>query len=372
MPKTEWKSLKFIPTLLAVLLVCVGLNAVSTFPPEPGTESGAASMLGAAEVALYSGKPERAYRLLKTAMGTKKADERTLELEAAIYVGMDMPLRAADCYSRLHGNRTASTRLRAIIQRQGPEGTAPKVDFKAVGKGRILLARKFLKHVTGVSFAPEGGTFLLTREAFSLIDGKGLVKTTKPMDEARDLSLDSARVPIVLTKDRIIWGEKVIPLPAGVKDPSSIAAAPDGTLVLLDSDLHKLYRIDDKGTPLGAASLLIDKPAKVRMDGAGRIYVGDADSRSVHVFGADLSPLRSITPSGDARLRRLDDFKVDFSGNLLVLDGRAHSLSLFSSKGLFLGRFGGGGVRIDAFGWDGLFTVVIVSRKAGYIGRVTL
>jgi len=283
---------------------------------------------------------------------------------------MDMPLRAADCLSRLSGKGSGSERVKAIMQRQGP-GAEGKVEFKAIGD-RISLARSLLRHVAGVSSAPAGGALLLTREALSLIDAKGLVKSRKPMNGAKDLSLDSGRDPVVLMKDRIVWGEKTIPLPAGVKTPSSIAVSPDGTLVLLDSGLRKLYRIDDKGTPLGAASLLINKPVKVRLDGAGRIYVGDGEGRSVHVFGADLSPVRTITPSGDARLRRLDDFQVDFSGNLLVLDGRAYSLSLFSSKGLLLGRFGGGGIRVDAFGWDGLSTVATVDRKAGYIGWITL
>lgn len=370
MPQKEWKHLKPVFAILALLSVCVGLNAVSTFPPEPGTESGAASMLGAARIALFSGDPDRAYRLVQTAVSLEKPDEKALKLEAAIYVAMDMSLRSADCLSRLPGNGTETQRVKAILQRQGPAAEG-KVGFKTAGD-RILLARNLLRHVSGVFFSPGGGALLLTREALSVIDKKGFVESRKPMNEARDISLDSGGGTVVLMRDRIVWGDKAIPLPAGVKDPSSIAISPDGTLVLLDSDSQKLYRIDEKGAPLGAAALLIDKPIKVRMDGAGRIYVGDKDGRSIHVFGADLSPLRTITPSGDARLKRLEDFQVDYSGNIIVLDGRAHSLLLFSSRGLLLGRYGGGGQRVDAFGWDGLFSIAIVDRKAGYIGRITL
>ncbi len=328
-------------------------------------------MANAARTALYAGRPERAYRLIETAMAQGSNRASLLKLEARIYVGLGMPLRAAGCYARIKKpSALERARMAAILQRQAPR--AGLLSLRIQSGGKIFMGRHNLRRVRGLLPAREGGIYLLTRDSFLTLDSKGLPGEKQSMSDAKDLSLGPEGKPVALDETHILWGKTMVPLPTGLKKPVSVAASPDGNLILLDAGTRKLYRLSAKGKPLGGAVLLMKHPIKVRVDGSGRIYVADRNTGTVHVFGADLSPIRTIVPEKAVHLRRLGDIAVDFSGNVLMLDSRRHTLSLFSSKGRFLGKVGGNGIRIDCAGWNGLDTIVFADRKHGFIGRISL
>jgi hypothetical protein len=106
------------------------------------------------------------------------------------------------------------------------------------------------------------------------------------------------------------------------------------------------------------------------VDRAGRIYIADQDTGQVKIYGADMSVVRTLTLAvGGKPLRKIDDFTLDFAGNLLVTDASTHEAHLFSGSGQLIASVGNESLRVDAAGWDGLGTLVLLDRKEGSLWR---
>lgn len=343
---------------------------VQTFPPRQDVELSVKDMAGAANAALYSGRPDQAYRLLMTAEPQAGDGRDFLDLCARVYIALHRPMRAAECYAKLLDNEPDDgARVRALLQRQGP--MHPGSYFTFSEKPFPIHDKGSLKQIEAIAPGPEGSAWLLTKNALSKMGPDGKLVATKPLAGAKDLSLDPDGRPLALGDSQILWGKRSIPLPGGLDDPVSVAASPDGSLILLDAGKRRLYRLNAKGIPGGSAALTVRKPIIVRTDSAGRIYVADRDGDKVFVYGADMSPLRVLDPEAAGhRVRKLEGLFVDFAGDTLLFDGRAHELLLFSSDGRFLGSTREDTARIYAAGWDGLSTVLYVDKRAAVLGRI--
>ncbi|MGC8724565.1 MAG: hypothetical protein ACP5VF_11955, partial [Acidobacteriota bacterium] len=70
-------------------------------------------------------------------------------------------------------------------------------------------------------------------------------------------------------------------------------------------------------------------------------------------------------------IRRMEGMEVDFAGDVMLLDGRAHRAVLFSGDGRYLSATGEG-TRVSSMGWDGLDSVVVLDEKSGAVGRIAL
>lgn len=323
--------------------------------------------LRTAEAALFSGKPERAYRILENRAAFEKTDPEALALLARTLLALDRPLDAARVLGRMEATPSVRSRIRALLQRNlALDGgvALSETPFPTPG-----LDPRILKGARAIAPAADGGAFLLGRDALFTLGADGRLLATRPLPDTRDLSLDEDGKPLALAKGLLLWGDRTLTLPPTFGSPSSVAALPEGSAVLLDDGKRRLIKVDGNGNAVGSAGILVPDPFLVRADGAGRLYVADGRGGRIHVLGGDLATLRVLDPkAAGVPLKRLSDFRVDFAGNLLLLDGRAHRLILLSSSGrlLFLSREEG--PRISAAGWDGLDRILYVDGKVPRAG----
>jgi hypothetical protein len=317
-------------------------------------------------VALLAGRPEQAYRLLLLAQPALGTDPEWLEAATRIYLALDKPGLEAQAYLRLaSGNPAAAARAEALLERTG---NGPRPSLQPLGRWP-LLDKKLLKPVVAVAPGPAGGAYLLTEDALLTLGADGRILKSESVLEARDLTLDASGVPLVLGADSVRWGDAVVKLPAAVTRPVSVAPAPDGSFFVLTRGDQRLFRISRKGTSLGNVAVALGDPARVRVDGAGRIYLADRDSGQVRLYGADMSTVRTVTLAQLGRpLRRLDDLTVDVGGNLLAVDGSSKEALLFSASGQLLASTGPT-LHCDAAGWDGLGNLLVLDRHEGVLWR---
>jgi len=354
--------------LLALLSVPAG-GAVPTYPLDPASPA-LREPAAAARAALFGGRPDRAYRILLSNPEQGAASGEDADVLARCLVAMDRPLEAAALLARLPGeDPTRGARLRILLDRS--MGLAGRASFTANPLPPVELDRKMLKSALAVAPAPEGGTYLLSRDAFVSLDSGGKVSSTRAFPGGSDLCVDGAGKPIALGRGALLWGDRMISLALSMGEPVSAAALPEGNLALLDSRGKRLFKVDPRGVALGSARLSLRDPLRVRADWAGRIYVADGDSGRIHVFGGDLAPLSVIDPvSQGIHLRSLKDFHVDFAGNVLLLDGRAKRLFLLSHGGRLLWSSVEDAPRIRCAGWDGLEGMLIVDDREGRLMRI--
>ena len=120
---------------------------------------------------------------------------------------------------------------------------------------------------------------------------------------------------------------------------------------------------------MGSVAVAVGDPARVRLDRAGRIYLVDRGDGRVRIYGADMTPVRTLGLSFAGRpLRKITDLTVDFAGNLLVVDGGTRRALLYSGSGQLLATTKEG-TRVDAAGWDGLNALLILDKRAGELWR---
>lgn len=347
-----------------------GSEAISTYPPAPEDRPLASEVLPTARVALFAGHPDQAYRLLLAAQPKMGRTPEWLDLAARVFLALDRPLRMAECYVALApSDPLAEAKVKAILSRQ--PGGAPSSLFSPVKGGWTTLDKRLIKSASAVAPGAGGTLFVLDESGLLEVGPDGGVRATQPLLDGADLSLDFEGKPVALGRTHVIWGSRTIPVPRAVARAASATASPDGQLLVLDRDARRLYRLGPQGSVLGSISLSLGDPIKVRADLAGRIYLADRDTGEVHVFAPDMSPLRVLTPAASGRpLRKVEDLWVDLAGDVLVLDGSARQLALFSPGGQFLGWSGDRVGRVDAAGWDGLNSLVVLNRREAYVGRV--
>lgn len=327
-------------------------------------------MAEAARIALYSGRPEQAYRLVVTAMPHLSKDAAFMALAAKVGIALDRPIQAAGYLAAAPPSPRTALEIRALLQRGAP-GAGP-IPVNPSSKTFFAMDRRVLKEVQALLPSPDGGWVVLTRAAVIRVGADGHPGTAVPLPGGRDLCLDGEGRAVALGADHVLWGDDSVPLSKGLVKATSAAASPDGSLILLDGGAKRLYRLDRSGRVSGSVGLLVKDPVKVRLDASGRIYVADENDGTIHVFRGDMSPLRVLDPEASGqKLRKLTDLWVDFAGDVLVLDGREHRLLLFSSAGRFLGATPET-LRVDAAGWDGQDTLAVFDEKTGAAGRIVL
>jgi hypothetical protein len=345
----------------------VSIEAASTFPPAPDRRLPARESLEASRVALFSGRPDQAYRLLLLAQPDLGSTFDWLDLASRVYLALDRPGRIAEVYFQAgSADPGAPSKMRAVLDRLGAVPSRQVLQPAARLPG---LDKRTLKPVLSAVPGPDGSAYLLLEDNLIQVGADGLTKSTRSLLGARDLSLDFSSVPLALGQEEILWGSAVIKLPAEITKPSSAAAAPDGSVFVLDRDEPRLYRLSRKGLSLGSVGVAVGDPARVRVDRAGRIYMVDRGLGQIRVYGADMSPVRTLGLAFAGRpLRKIEDLTVDVAGNMLVLDGGLRRAFLYSGLGQVI-TFTPETTRVDSAGWDGLNALVILDRKEGVLWR---
>ena len=342
---------------------------LTTYPPSPEDRPAAKEALATARVALFAGRTDQAYRLLLTAQPDLGQTPEFLELAARVYLALDRPLRMADCYLALSKkDASAAQKVRAVLTRQG--GGAPRTFLAGPSSRWPGFDRERLKDVVAVAPGPSGTVFLLRGTGLEHVDSDGRSLGLTAFSGGLDLTVDFEGRPVALGEGKVLWGDRAVPLPASMDKPASAAVSPGGSLFILDRGSRRLLRLDSVGAVSGVTAVPLQDPVKVRVDPAGRIYIADRDTSRVEVFGPDMAPVKSVSPeAAQHAVRRIEDMSVDFAGDVMLLDGKAHQLLLFSPDGRFLGTSADRIPRVDAAGWDGLGVLVYVAEKEGTLGK---
>ena len=318
-------------------------------------------------MALFSGRPDQAYRLLLLAQPDLGGTSDWLDLASRVYLALDRPGRIAEVYLQMGPtDPSAPSQVRAVLDRLGAVSSRQVLQPAGRWPG---LDRKALKPVLSAVPGPGGSAYFLSEDNLIQVGADGATQSTRLLAGARDLSLDFASVPLALGQEEILWGSTVIKLPAEITKPVSAAAAPDGSVFVLDRDEPRLYRLSRKGVSLGSVGVAVGDPVRVRVDRAGRIYLVDRGVGQIRVYGADMAPVRTLGLAFAGRpLRKIEDLTVDVAGNMLVLDGGLRRALLYSGLGQII-AFTPETTRVDSAGWDGLNALVILDRKEGVLWR---
>lgn len=318
-------------------------------------------------MALSSGRPDQAYRLLLLAQPDLGATPDWLDLASRVYLALDRPGRIAEVFMEWGSTDPAApAKMRAALERLGESSSRPSLQPAGRWPG---LDKKTLKPVLSAVPGPGGSAYLLLADHLLQMGADGQAQATRPLPGARDLCLDFASLPLALGEREILWGGLAIKLPAGIAKPVSAAAAPDGSFFVLERGEPRLHRFSRKGAPMGSVAVAVEDPTRVRVDRAGRIYLVDRSKGQVRIYGADMTPVRTLSLALAGRpLRKIEDLTVDFAGNLLVVDGATRRALLYSGSGQLLTATNEG-TRVDSAGWDGLNTMVILDLRAGELWR---
>lgn len=168
--------------------------------------------------------------------------------------------------------------------------------------------------------------------------------------------------------------------------PVAVAPGPDGTLLIVDSYLKRVFVVDPDGRLLrDIAGPDLARPAAIAYDPLhGRIYVADSMTHGVLVFAPDGRLLRRFGANGllDGEFNSPTHLAVTRDGRLLVTDALNFRVQVFDADGTFragFGRHGDGagdfaapkGVAADSHGQiyvaDAMFDAIQAFRDDGQL-----
>jgi uncharacterized protein (TIGR03663 family) len=169
-----------------------------------------------------------------------------------------------------------------------------------------------------------------------------------------------------------VWGETGT-APGQFNHPRGIAAAPDGSLFVVDSDNHRIQVFDTNGAflrqwgshcnlaedlgctdpdgdgPLQYGDGQFQEPWGIALDQDGRVYVADTWNHRIQVFdtnGAFLSKWGTYgqTATSAELLYGPRDVAVDPTGRVFVSDTGNKRILVYDGQGNLLHQWGGGGI----------------------------
>jgi DNA-binding beta-propeller fold protein YncE len=125
--------------------------------------------------------------------------------------------------------------------------------------------------------------------------------------------------------------------------PTDVAVAPSGEFYVADGyGNSRVVKFSKEGKYLkewgrkGTGEGEFNLPHAIRLDGRGRVYVGDRENNRVQVFDADGKFLAQWTEAGAP----FGLFLTQDDGRLFVADGRANWVKVLDLEGKALGRWG--------------------------------
>jgi DNA-binding beta-propeller fold protein YncE len=131
--------------------------------------------------------------------------------------------------------------------------------------------------------------------------------------------------------------------------PTDVALAPDGTLLVPDRANAVVWRVARDGSFLGAfghvrkgGPPLFNQPVGIGVSG-DEVYVTDVGTQEVRVFSTDGRALRSFGEEGylPGQLSYPNDVASDGRGQVYVADSNNRRVQVFSPQGQFLGEIKG-------------------------------
>jgi DNA-binding beta-propeller fold protein YncE len=204
------------------------------------------------------------------------------------------------------------------------------VEEAGVGKAVV----RFLKAVVGLGSESEAEKKTLNRPQCGVVDSAGRILVT-----------DAGRASIFVfdpTKGKLdVWQEADDKY--DFKSPVGIAQAKNGDILVADSGLKRIIRLDVNGKPKGSfGSEDLERPTGLAVDPAtGRIFVSDTVENNIKVYDKNEKLIQIIGQLGikDGEFNAPTHIAYK-NNNLYVTDTFNARIQVFDSKGKFVRSIG--------------------------------
>ena len=168
----------------------------------------------------------------------------------------------------------------------------------------------------------------------------------------------------------------------GMKNPAGVAVAPDGTILVLDSENHRLIRLDadlNFVTQFGVTGEAktdatgFNKPRSLTVDAAGNVFVLDTYNNRLVKLNTNLQYVGQFGVTGQSgadntHLNAPVGVDVDSSGNVYVADQGMHRVVKFNNDLQYISQAGvTGEVRTDTSGFNKPAGIALDSEGNLYI-----
>ncbi|HWA19583.1 MAG TPA: 6-bladed beta-propeller [Devosia sp.] len=156
---------------------------------------------------------------------------------------------------------------------------------------------------------------------------------------------------------------------SGIGRITGIAVAPNGDVVVGDTNAERIVRFDADGNFLSASGSEGTGPGQFRdphdfwFDAAGRLLVVDRDNNRIQVFGEDNDLLGQLTD-----VDRPTAVFVDGRGDIYVSEGHQR-VSVFAPDGRLLSRFGSQGEDKATALFHTPHAIVVNSEQTIFVGE---
>jgi DNA-binding beta-propeller fold protein YncE len=265
---------------------------------------------------------------------------------------MDKPRRAAYCAALgicvfLLGCATAPTELRYETIADGPipvwPGPPDPARYRYVGQltgeqnihgiKSEALGKRVLGWIVGL-VAGRAAPVVLQRPQGGFVDEAGRIYVTDVSRGAVYLFDEPGGVLRVWE-----WADRT----TRFKTPVGIAAGPDGTLLVADADLQRVFRLGPDGESLGSFGAgELKRPTGLARDAErGRVYVADTHGQDIKVYDDSGTLLSTIGGPGVGDGEFNGPTYLTFDGDrLYVTDTLNARIEVFGADGTYLRKFG--------------------------------
>ncbi|MGK7346480.1 MAG: 6-bladed beta-propeller [Candidatus Nitrospinota bacterium M3_3B_026] len=196
--------------------------------------------------------------------------------------------------------------------------------------------RKALEVIAGV-IAGKSGPELLQRPQAGVVDAEGNIYIT-------DVSRQAVCV-FHQEKGFLVWD--MISRMGRFVSPIGVAIGRDGEILVTDSELGVVVRLDREGKPLGIFGRKeLTRPTGIVADPEkGFVYVADTHAHDIKVFDYDGGLVGTIGKRGDEKGSLNFPIHLAFSkGRIYVTDTLNARVQVFSEDGEFITTFGSRGL----------------------------
>ena len=131
--------------------------------------------------------------------------------------------------------------------------------------------------------------------------------------------------------------------------PIGIAQGPQGQILVVDADMHSVFRLDSKGNPIGEFGHdVLKRPTGLARDPQrGQIYVADTRAHDIKVFSDDGNLLKIFGQRGEGTGEFNAPTYLTFSADkLYVTDTLNSRIQVFDLEGKVVKKFGKRGLHV--------------------------
>ena len=212
--------------------------------------------------------------------------------------------------------------------------------FEAEGKERGALVKAW-QWVAGIGREKVAPGRSLVRPQSGMVSGSRIYVT--------DVGRGAVFVFDKASGELLIWNQA--DRGSGFVSPIGITAGKDGSVLVADSELHRIVRLSAQGKALGSFGMdILKRPTGIVRDAAnGLIYVVDTREHNIKMFDDNGSLIDIIGQRGDAPGEFNAPTHIALENNRLyvtdtlnarvqVLDLEGEPLSTIGKRGLYLGN----------------------------------